>query len=190
MIMIPFSSMLSTAGWPFVSQLGGALALGLAAFGSALGIGVAGRAASGAWAKEAKAGTSLRFVYIILVGLPLSQTLYGLIVMNKIGSLLNDKPEVAIANAGLLLSAGLMAGIAEMISAWMQGLIGASGIRTISDGEGKGFAFIIIAMGIVETVGIFAMVFLVGFITKAEKAAEQAGEAVSMLYSNLTAMLC
>ena len=31
-----------------------------------------------------------------------------------------------------------------MFSAWMQGLIGAAGIRAISDGEGKGFPFILI----------------------------------------------
>ena len=34
--------------WQFLAQLGGALALGLAALGSAIGIGVAGQAASGA----------------------------------------------------------------------------------------------------------------------------------------------
>ncbi len=189
MTMIPFSSMLASAAWPFVSQLSGALALGLAALGSAIGIGMAARAASGAWAKEAKAGITLRFVYIILLGLPLSQTLYALIVMNKIAKLLNEKPEVALANVGLLLSVGLMTGIAEMMSAWMQGLIGASGIRAISEGEGKGFAFILIAMGIVETVGIFAMVFLAGLITKAEKAAELAAEAAAMIYQYATALI-
>ena len=39
--------------------------------------------------------------------------------------------------------------------------------EALSDGEGKGLAFIIIAMGIVETVGIFAMVFLLGMIPAA-----------------------
>ena len=51
-----------------------------------------------------------------------------------------------------------------MLSAWMQGLTGAAGIRALSEGEGKGFAFLLIAMGIVETVGIFAMVFLMGMV--------------------------
>jgi hypothetical protein len=36
--------------------------------GSAVGIGMAGQAAAGAWAKEAKAGKNLSFTYIILVG--------------------------------------------------------------------------------------------------------------------------
>ena len=44
------------------------IALGGAAIGSALGIGAAGQAAAGAWAKEAKAGKPLNFTYIILAG--------------------------------------------------------------------------------------------------------------------------
>lgn len=158
--------------WQFLAQLGGALALGLGALGSALGIGAAGQAAAGAWAKEGKAGQKLRFTHIILLGMPISQTLYAMIVMNKIKSLFLDKgvlienPEVAARSAGLLLMVGLAAGLAEMFSAWMQGRIGAAGIRSISESQGKGFAFMLIAMGIVETVGIFAMVFLLGMIPK------------------------
>ena len=55
---------------PFLGQLGFGLTLGLATVGSALGIGAAGRAAAGAWAKEAKAGKPLNFSYIILTGMP------------------------------------------------------------------------------------------------------------------------
>jgi V/A-type H+-transporting ATPase subunit K len=145
---------------PFFGQLGLGLLFGLGALGSALGIGAAGRAAAGAWAKEAKAGQRLRFAYIILLGMPLSQTIYAFILM-LVG--LSGKiydPELLAANAGALLSIGIGGGLAEMFSAWMQGLIGASACRALSEGEGKGFAFMIIAMGIVETVGLFAMVFL------------------------------
>lgn len=147
----------------FLGQMGDVITLGLAAFGSAMGIGLAGQAASGAWGKEAKSGRNLSFTYIILLGLPLSQTLYAFIIMNKMSGVL-DHPEIATANAGLLLGIGLATGLAEMLSAWMQGKIGAAGIRAMSEGEGKGFAFIIIAMGIAETVGIFAMVFMFGMI--------------------------
>ena len=155
--------------WQFIGQLGGALALGLGAVGSALGIGVAGKAAAGAWAKEAKAGQGLRFTYIILLGMPISQTLYAMIVMGAIGSLMMTKqmaiqPNITAAYAGLFLAVGIATGLAEMFSAWMQGHIGAAGIRSITEGQGKGFAFLIIAMGIVETVGIFAMVFMLGLL--------------------------
>jgi len=151
--------------WRFLGESSSVLSLGLAGLGSAIGIGLAGQAASGAWAKEARAGRNLSFTYIILVGMPISQTLYAMIVMvNMRGVFAN--PDVTIADSGLLTGIGLAMGIAEMVSAWMQGLIGAAGIRALSDSEGKGLAFIIIAMGIVETVGIFAMVFLLGMIPK------------------------
>lgn len=148
----------------FLGQLGIAIMLGLAAFGSAMGIGVAGQAAAGAWSKEGKAGKTLSFTYIILVGMPISQTLYAMIVMNKVRDLLFNNAEIAAANAGLILGIGLATGLGEMLSAWMQGKIGAAGIRGLSEGEGKGFAFLLIALGIVETVGIFTMVFMLGMI--------------------------
>lgn len=161
--MVPILFAATDTFWRFLGEMGDVLALGMAALGSAVGIGLAGQAAAGAWAKEARAGRNLSFTYIILVGMPISQTLYAMIVMNNMRSVFNNA-EVAINDAGLLLGIGLATGMGEMLSAWMQGLIGAAGIRALSDGEGKGLAFIIIAMGIVETVGIFAMVFLLGMI--------------------------
>ena len=147
----------------FMGQIGVVLMLGLAALGSSVGIGVAGQAAAGAWGKEGKAGKTLSFTYIILLGMPISQTLYAMIVMNKIGGVLQNS-SVAAGSAGLLLGIGIATGIGEMLSAWMQGLIGAAGVRSLSESEGKGFAFLLIAMGIVETVGIFTMVFMLGMI--------------------------
>ena len=158
-------NILAQAGstWSALGQIGIVIMLGLAAVGSSTGIGVAGQAAAGAWGKEGKAGKTLNFTYIILLGMPISQTLYAMIVMNKIGEVLTDF-STAAANAGLLLGIGIATGLGEMLSAWMQGLIGAAGIRSLSESGGKGFAFLLIAMGIVETVGIFTMVFLLGMI--------------------------
>ena len=153
--------------WEFAGQSGHVLALGLAAFGSAVGIGLAGQAAAGAWAKEARAGRNLSFTYIILVGMPISQTLYAMIVMNNMARVFSESPAVAAANAGLMLGIGIATGLGELLSAWMQGMIGAAGIRALSDSEGKGLAFIIIAMGIAETVGIFTLAFLLGMIPSA-----------------------
>jgi len=142
--------------WAFLGQFGLALAFGLAALGSALGIGAAGRAAAGAWAKEAKAGMALRFNYIIFVGAPISQTFYAMIVMLAMAGKLAH----SASSAGLMLSIGLATGIGEMFSAWGQGLIGAAACRCLSEGEGKGLAFLLIAIGIIETVGIFTFVFM------------------------------
>ena len=113
--------------WRFLGEMGGVTALGhgrrwAAPSGSAL----AGQAAAGAWAKEARAGRSLSFTYIILVGMPISQTLYAMIVMNNMGPCYANA-EATVSEAGLLLAIGLATGLGEMFSAWMQGLIGAAG---------------------------------------------------------------
>jgi V/A-type H+-transporting ATPase subunit K len=146
-------------------QLMGQMSMGLvlagATAGSALGIGAVGRAAVGAWAKELRAGKTLSFSYIILVGMPLSQTIYGFILMLVgIAPLVTGSSPLTGQHAGTLLGIGIAGGLAEFTSAWMQGEIGASACRALSEGEGKGFVFMIIAMGIAETVGLFGFVFL------------------------------
>ena len=141
-------------------QFGLALPLGLGAIGSALGIGAAGQAAAGAWSREARAGKPLTFSYVLLVGFPLSQTIYGAILM-LIGLRAPVYAQAVMsANAGALLSIGLAGGMAELWSAWMQGKVAAAAIRALADGEGQGLAFMIIALGITETVGLFGFVFL------------------------------
>ncbi len=144
----------------FLGQLGIGLALGLAATGSALGIGAAARAAAGAWAKEAKAGKPLDFKYIILIGMPLTQTFYAFMLLFMGFKDAVYSAETLATHGVALLSIGIGCGLGELFSAWLQGLIGASGVRCMSEGEGKGLAFIIIAMGIVETVGLFSFLLL------------------------------
>ena len=145
----------------FLGQMGMGLTLGLGALGSALGIAAAGRAAAGAWAKEAKAGKPLNFSYIILTGMPLSQTIYAFILMLVgLAPAITGTNPITATHAGTLFGIGLAGGLAEFFSAWMQGKIGAAACRAISEGEGKGLVFMIIAMGIVETVGLFGFVFL------------------------------
>jgi V/A-type H+-transporting ATPase subunit K len=152
-------------GGEFLGQLGAALCFGLAAFGSSLGMMAAGQAAAGAWARELKAGTAMRFTYIIFIGAPISQTFYAMIVMNQIQGVLGNTGLLA-ANSGLLLGVGLATGLGELASAWGQGVVGAAACRCLSEGEGKGLAFLLIAIGIVETVGIFTMVFMLGMVPR------------------------
>jgi V/A-type H+-transporting ATPase subunit K len=140
----------------FLGQLGTGLAVGMAAVGSSFGAGAAGMSAAGAWAKDAKAGKALRFIYIICVAAPITQTVYGFIVMNQMA----PKLATAEVNGGILFAIGLATGLGEMLSAWFQGLIGAAGCRMLSDSDGKGFAFVLIALGIAETIGIFTLVFM------------------------------
>lgn len=145
----------------FFGQLSIGLVMIGATIGSALGIGAVAQAAAGAWAKEAREGKTLNFSYIILIGMPLSQTIYGFIlVLVGLAPLVTGDTPVTGVHAGTLLGIGLAGGVAEFSSAWMQGLIGASACRALSEGGGKGLVFMIIAMGIVETIGLFGFVFL------------------------------
>ncbi|MBT3202067.1 MAG: V-type ATP synthase subunit K [Phycisphaerales bacterium] len=147
----------------WLGQIGFALPLGLGAIGSALGIGAAGRAAAGAWAKEAREGKQMNFLYIALTGMPLSQTIYGFVLMLALlqGKVYGgDAGFDMAANGGAIFSIGLACGLGELFSAWMQGVIGAAGVRAMSEADGKPFTFTIIAMGIAETVGLFACFFM------------------------------
>ncbi len=137
-----------------IGKLSSGLVLGMGALGSALGIVAAGTAAAGAWANEGKAGKNLSFTYVLCIAAPISQTLYAMILMN---SMLGKAPTPA--NTFLLLGVAIGCGMAELFSAWYQGVIGAAGVRCLNENGGKGFGMILIALGIIETVGIFGMVF-------------------------------
>lgn len=140
----------------FLGYLGIPLAVGLAAVGSSIGAGRAGMAAAGAWARDSKLGKPLRFLYIVMVSAPMTQTVYGFLVAFQ----MMGKLSLSSTHGGLLLGIGIGTGLGEMLSAWMQGVIGAAGCRMLSETDGKGFAFVLIALGIAETVGIFTLVLM------------------------------
>ncbi|MDD8026317.1 MAG: V-type ATP synthase subunit K [Acidobacteriota bacterium] len=124
------------------------------AIGSALGIGAAGMAAVGAWKKAFSLNKAAPFIMVAFVGAPLSQTFYGFLVRDAI--LKAAWP----ADAGLgPLLLGTLAGIAIGLSAWIQGKIGAKASDALGE-TGKGFANYLMAIGIIETVAIFVMVFV------------------------------
>ena len=137
-------------------DLGVAAVLCLSAIGSALGIGAAGPAAVGAWKKCYAQNKTAPFLLIVFIGAPLSQTIYGMILMNKIA-------EAAVKGA-YLWHIGILGGIAIGLSAYYQGKIGASGADALAE-TGKGFTNYLIALGIIETVALFVMVFLLGKIS-------------------------
>ena len=64
-----------------LGKAGAAAAIALSAFGSALGTGTAGMAAVGAWKKCYIQNKRAPFQLLIFIGAPLSQTIYGLILM-------------------------------------------------------------------------------------------------------------
>ena len=129
------------------------LSLALAACGSALGTGIAGMAAIGAWKKAFMNNKAAPFILIAFVGAPLSQTIYGMILRNAIKAA-NLDPKTYPFQMAL----GMAAGLAIGASAWMQGKAGASASDALAE-TGKGFGNYIMVLGVIETVALFVMVF-------------------------------
>ncbi|NOQ97934.1 MAG: V-type ATP synthase subunit K [Calditrichae bacterium] len=129
------------------------ISLAFAAVGSALGTGVAGMSAIGAWKKAFAQNKAAPFILIAFVGMPLSQTIYGMILRNAIVAR-NLPPETY----GYQLLIGLLAGFAMGMSAFMQGKAGAKAADALAE-TGKGFGNYIMVLGVIETVALFVMVF-------------------------------
>jgi V/A-type H+-transporting ATPase subunit K len=139
-----------------LAKMGGAMALGFAAIGSALGTGTAGMAGIGAWKKCYAQNKAAPFILLVFIGAPLSQTIYGLLLMNAITA---AAPEMWAAALG----AGVIGGIAMGMSAWYQGKAGGAGCDALGE-TGQGFSNYLTTLGIVETVALFVMIFIQGAI--------------------------
>ena len=136
-----------------LGQSGAFAAISLAAIGSALGTGAAGCAAVGAWKKCYAQNKPAPFQLVVFAGAPLSQTIYGMIIM-FLALLYFQVPE----QWPFYLILGVVAGIAMGTSAWMQGKAAAGSCDAFADTE-KGFTNDLMALGIIETVAIFVMAF-------------------------------
>jgi V/A-type H+/Na+-transporting ATPase subunit K len=136
------------------------LSLSFAAIGSALGTGIAGMAAIGAWKRAFLQNKMAPFILVAFVGAPLSQTIYGMILRNAIKSANLDPSSYPFQ-----MVLGLAAGLALGASAWMQGKAGASAADALAE-TGKGFGNYIMVLGVVETVALFVMVFIMTALPK------------------------
>jgi V/A-type H+/Na+-transporting ATPase subunit K len=129
-------------------------AIAFAAVGSALGTGTAGMAAVGAWKKCFVQNRPAPFILVAFVGFPLSQTIYGYLLMNRLAQAF-----ALGTDAGYLLGAGVLGGLAIGMSAWYQGRAAAAASDAMGE-TGKGTGNYIFVLGIIETVALFVMVFL------------------------------
>ncbi len=138
-----------------LAKLGGAMALSFGAIGSALGTGTAGMAAIGAWKKCYLQSKAAPFILLVFIGAPLSQTIYGMLLLGTIGKLAAENALMWPA----MLGGGMIGGIAIGLSAWYQGKAGASGADALAE-TGQGFGNYLTTLGIVETVALFVMIFI------------------------------
>lgn len=129
------------------------MSLSIASIGSAIGTGIAGMSAIGAWKKMILSGQKAATALLIFVGAPLSQVIYGMILKNAI-SAVDLNPDSYFWQ----MMMGLAAGAAMAGSAIFQGKTGARACDAIGSGASDIAKYIMI-IGIVETVALFVMIF-------------------------------
>jgi V/A-type H+-transporting ATPase subunit K len=136
-------------------DLGMGLVLGLSACGSAAGAGTAGMAAIGAWKKKYSQNKPAAFMLLAFVGAPLTQVIYGMIVMNRMY-------EITVQGQSLW-GIGAFCGLAIGFSAYFQGKCAACACDAMEE-TGKGFGNYMIILGITETVALLVMAFTLGIL--------------------------
>lgn len=142
--------------------LGAAVAVFLSGAGSAIGVGIAGQAASGVISEDPS-----KFAKVLIMELlPGTQGLYGLIIgfvtLSKVGLLGGGAANISVQTGLLVLAACLPIGIVGLISGKSQGKTAAAAIGIVAKKpEQFGKAMLFPAM--VETYAILAL--LISFLS-------------------------
>ena len=133
-----------------LANAGGYASVALAAVGSAVGTCIAGQAAIAAWKRCYVQNKPAPFLMVALAGAPLSQTIYGMILMMLLKN--------GTGNGIFYMLLGILAGLGFMASAICQGKAAAAGCDAFGE-TGKGFTNYLTVVGVVETVALFVLVF-------------------------------
>ena len=144
--------------------LGAAVAVFLAGTGSAIGVGIAGQAASGVVTEDPS-----KFAKVLIVQLlPGTQGIYGLLVgfitLSKVGLLGGSVADLDVKTGLLILAACLPIGIVGLLSAISQGKTAAAAIGIVAkkpDQFGKAMLF----PAMVETYAILALLISILAVT-------------------------
>ena len=144
--------------------LGAAVAVFLAGTGSAIGVGIAGQAASGVVTEDPS-----KFAKVLIMQLlPGTQGIYGLLVgfitLSKVGLLGGSVADLDVKTGLLILAACLPIGIVGLLSAISQGKTAAAAIGIVAkkpDQFGKAILF----PAMVETYAILALLISILAVT-------------------------
>jgi V/A-type H+-transporting ATPase subunit K len=136
----------------FLGQLGIGFCLGLAALGSCLGAGAAGLSAIGSWKKCFLQNKPAPFILVAFAGAPLTQTIYGFILMQALQAAQQNLTSFE------LLGIGVLSGLAIGGSAFAQGKCSAASCDAFAE-TGQGFGNYMLVVGLCETIALFTMVF-------------------------------
>lgn len=137
-----------------MTYAGAFAAIGFAAVGASYGCGVASSSAVGAWKKCYSQNKPAPFQLLVFSGAPLSQVIYGMIVMFVI----LGKESATQAAWMVYVTVGVVGGIALGMSSIWQGIVCAAACDAFAE-NGKGFTNQLMVVGMVETIAIFVMAF-------------------------------
>jgi len=140
-----------------LGQIGIGASLGLAAVGSAAGAGIAGLSAIGAWKKCFVQNKPAPFILVAFAGAPLTQTIYGFILMQTLAAAVKAASPEGMALFGLGMI-GIFGGLGMGASALVQGQCAAAASDAYAE-TGQGFGNYMLILGLCETVALFTMVF-------------------------------
>ena len=110
-------------------------------------------AAVGGWKKCYANGKPAPFMMVAFTGAPLTQTIYGFLLMNFITSALKGGLDGLLA-----VFIGGFGGLVIGLSAYFQGRCAAAACDALGE-TGKGTSNYLIVIGIIETVALFTLVF-------------------------------
>ncbi|MGF7109089.1 ATP synthase subunit K [Treponema pedis] len=133
-------------------MFGIAAVLGISAVGSAIGLAIAGMGTIGAWKRCYMNNKPAPFLMLTYAGAPLTQTIYGFILM------LAMKGKVETLDPWFLFGLGVVCGCGIAGSAIAQGKASAAAADSFGE-TGKGFAQYLMIVGLCETVALFVMGF-------------------------------
>ena len=144
--------------------LGAASAVFLAGMGSAIGVGVAGQAASGVVTEDPN-----KFAKVLIMQLlPGTQGIYGLLIafliLQKIGMLGGAPADLTWMQGLYLLACGIPIGVVGIFSAIAQGKTAAAGIMLIAKRPGE-LAKGMVYAAMVETYAILALLISILAVT-------------------------
>jgi V/A-type H+-transporting ATPase subunit K len=143
-----------------LAVLGGALAFVLAGIGSAIGVGLAGQAASGVMSEDPEKFGSL----LLLVALPGTQGIYGFLsaflVMLKLGLTSGTIAKVSVHQGWQILIACLPVAWVGLLSAIHQGKVCAAGVYMVAK-QPKDLAKPLVLGALVETYAVLGLLITV-----------------------------
>ncbi|MDR2547016.1 MAG: hypothetical protein LBC96_05820 [Lachnospiraceae bacterium] len=141
--------------WQTMGNFAIATTMGVSAIGVVYGMYISAVTAIGAAKRRFKENKRAPMMMLTFIGFPLTELIYGYIVMQQMLAV-----EVTAANAARFVAFALLAGFIMCFVGILQGKIGAAACDALCETD-QGVALYIAGLGITETVALFAMVFTI-----------------------------